>query len=324
MKKSSKGNVSKIAIAAAMVSALAVAARADDTNAFGSLRIGSGPDGKVYQLLVQDMRSVCGNQVQITNVPSVGGIPNLMKLSANEVDLGIVQLDTLLALGKDGDENIQNFQAVMPLHTNLLHIVSLRTGYTVGEISDSILPWNKKDTREIRRVDKFSELKGLTVATVGSTILLGQRLNTMLGYGMRLVKAENDDEAVKWLREGRVHAYFTDGGWPLPSVARYKSDSGLQVVSFDLPAPDQYLIVKRNYENLGAFKIQFLGSPNLLVTRPFKPNGEIGRKVASLQSCLIKNLENLQEGRYQAAWKEIKNPTNTLGITRFPGTKIER
>lgn len=324
MNRSPKHSVLKVTITTALVSAFAVAAIAEETSSYGSLRIGSGPDGKVYQLLVQDMRSVCGNQVQITNVPSAGGIPNLMKLSANEVELGIVQLDTLLALGKDGDENIQNFQAVMPLHTNLLHIVSLRSGYTVGELSDSILPWNRKDTREIRRVDKFSELKGLTVAAVGSTILLGQRLNTLFGYGMRLVKAENDDEAVKWLKEGRVHAYFTDGGWPLPSIARYKSDSGLQMVNFDLPTPDKFLIVKRNYENLGAFKIQFLGSPNLLVTRPFKPNGEIGRKVASLQSCLIRNLENLQEGRYQAAWKEVKDPTDTLGIPRFSGAKIER
>lgn len=324
MKRSRNNSVFKVTFATAIVSAFAATAIAEETSSSGSLRIGSGPDGKVYQLLVQDMRSVCGNQVQITNVQSVGGIPNLMKLSANEVDLGIVQLDTLLALGKDGDENIQNFQAVMPLHTNLLHIVSLRSGYSVGELTDSLLPWNRKDTREIRRVDKFSDLKGLTVAAVGSTILLGQRLNTMLGYGMKLVKAENDDEAVKWLKEGRVYAYFTDGGWPLPSIARYKSDSGLQMVSFDLPAPDQFLIVKRNYENLGAFKIHFLGSPNLLVTRPFKPNGEFGRKVVTLQNCLIKNLENLQEGRYHAAWKEVKNPMDTLGIPRFPGAKIER
>lgn len=312
------------AIAAAVLMTLAGFAQAEETSSNNALRIGSGPDGKVYQLLVQDMRAVCGAQVPIVNVPSIGGIPNLMKLSANEADLGIVQLDTLLAIGKDGDENIQNLQAVMPLHTNLLHIISLRSGYTVGELTKSLLPWDTKDTREVRKVDKFSELRGLRVAAVGSTILLGQRLNSQLGFGMTLVKAENDDEAVKWLKEGRVHAYFTDGGWPLPSVARYKSDSGLQVVDFDLPAPTQFSIVKRNYENLGAFKTQFLGSPNLLVTRPFRPGGEMGRKVAALQSCLLKHMDDLQEGRYHAAWKEIKNPLDTLGVVRFGGASVQR
>jgi TRAP-type uncharacterized transport system substrate-binding protein len=321
MKRNPKKSPLAKAITAALLAACALYAIAEETGSSDALRIGSGPDGKVYQLLVQDMRSMCGNQVQIVNVPSIGGIPNLMKLSANEADLGIVQLDTLLAIGKDGDENIQNLQAVMPLHTNLLHIVSLRGGYTVGELTESFLSWKNKDTREIRRADKFSELKGLRIAAVGSTILLGQRLNSQLGYGMTLVKAESDDEALKWLKEGRVQAYFTDGGWPLPSVARYKSDSGLQLVDYDLPAQPPFSIVKRNYENLGAFKVQFLGSPNLLVTRPFKPNGEMGRKVATLQSCLIRNLENLQEGRFHAAWKEIKNPLDTLGIPRFQGTK---
>jgi hypothetical protein len=77
------------------------------------------------------------------------------------------------------------------------------------------------------------------------------------------------------------------------------------------------LVVKRNYQNLDAFNMRFLGSPNLLVTRPFKPNGEMGKRVAALQSCLLKHLDELQEGRFQAAWKEIKAPSDTLGVPRY-------
>ena len=119
------------------------------------------------------------------------------------------------------------------------------------------------------------------------------------------------------LRENKVQAVFTDGGWPLPSIARYKSDSGLMLVEYDLAAPSPFVVVKRNYQNLDAYNLKFLGSPNLLVTRPFKPGGELGKRVLALQACLLRHLEDLQEGHFQAAWKEIKSPADTLGIARY-------
>jgi TRAP-type uncharacterized transport system substrate-binding protein len=308
--------------ALAVLSGLSFNSLAEDTSASNALRIGSGPDGKVYQLLVRDMQAMCGNEVPIVNVSTIGGIPNLMKLASSEADLGIVQLDTLRKMSESGDESLQSLQAVMPLHTNLLHILSLREGSLIGEkrIGNFIVSM----TGETRIVRSFSGLKGMKVAAVGSTMLLGERLNNQFNHGMDLRKANSDDEAVQMLRENKVQAVFTDGGWPLPSISKHKSDSGLQLVNYDLNAPTQFSIVKRNYENLDQYNIQFLGSPNLLVTRPFKPNGDMGKKVAALQNCLLKNLEKLQEGRFHAAWKEIKNPTDTLGVARFGKGDIQK
>jgi hypothetical protein len=204
----------------------------------------------------------------------------------------------------------------MPLHTNLLHVLSLRDGYKQGEERKRLLSWGS-DEREVKFVRKFSDLQGLKVAAVGSTALLGQRISDQFNLNINLRRAETDDEAIKWLQESKVQAIFTDGGWPLPSIARLKGDSGLQLVDFNLTPKAPLLVVKRNYQNLDAFNVRFLGSPNMLVTRPFKPNGEMGRRVAALQSCLLKHLEELQEGRFQAAWKEIKMPTDTLGVSRF-------
>lgn len=83
----------------------------------------------------------------------------------------------------------------------------------------------------------------------------------------------------------------------------------------DAQAP--YLTVKRNYQNLGAFNRSFLAVPNLLFTRPFKPAGPIGTQVRALQTCLPQKLDALQEGRFQAAWKEMKDPDNVLGLLRW-------
>jgi TRAP-type uncharacterized transport system substrate-binding protein len=285
-------------------------ALAQEMQADCAIRIGGGPKGKVYELMIKDMQAVWGAEVSICAVPSIGGLPNLMTLSSNQTELGIAQLDTLQVMAGGGDENISALQAVMPLHTNLLHILSLREGSRVGVTA---MPFSG----QIQVIRKFSELRGMKIAVVGSTQLLGQTLNKQTGFGMELLLAETDDIAIKMLQNNQVQAIFTDGGWPLPSIVGRLPNSGLSLVEFDLPAPPRFTIVQRTYQNLDSFNNKYLGSPNMLVTRPFKASGEIGKKVATLQSCLIRHLEELKEGRYQAAWKDVKDPLNTLGVARF-------
>ena len=309
--------------AAALIAAFAVmSAAAQDAQGSCDLRIGSGPKGKIYELMVQDIERVCRAEVSVCSVPSIGGLPNLMMLSANQAELGIVQLDTLAQMANGGDENIAALQAVVPLHTNLLHILSLRAGSRIGEsrIGDARIPFSGT-TRILRR---FSDLAGMKVAVVGSTQLLGQTLNRQTGYGMEFLIAESDDQAIKMLQSNQVQAIFTDGGWPLPSITRHSMSSGLMLVDYDLPAMVPFTAVKRNYQNLDAFNHPFLGIPNLLVTRPFKVSGDTGKRVATLQRCILKNLETLQEGRFQAGWKEVKNPSDTLGVTRFGKPDVQR
>ena len=275
-----------------------------------ALRIGSGPKGGVYELIVRDIQNVCGSEVSVCAVPSAGGLQNLMRLSASEADLGIAQLDTLQEMARGGDDNLRSLQAVMPLHGNLLHVLALREGSKVKSSGLNLFA----ETRQIR---KFSDLRGVRVALVGSAQLVGQTLNNQLGYEMDFVQADNDDQAIKLLQANKVQAIFTSGGWPMPNITRHQHDSGLALVEYDLTAHAPFVAVKRNYQNLGAFNFGFLAVPNLLITRPFKPTGELGKKVGALQSCLLRNLDNLQEGRFSAAWKEIKSPNDTLGIARF-------
>jgi hypothetical protein len=286
------------------------AALAQEESADCALRIGSGPKGGVYELIVRDIQAACGNEVAVCAVPSAGGLQNLMKLSASEADLGIAQLDTLQEMARGGDENLRSLQAVMPLHSNLLHVLALREGSKLR--TSGLNPF--AETRQIR---KFSDLKGVRVALVGSAQLVGQTLNSQLGYEMDFVVADNDDQALKLLQANKVQAIFTSGGWPMPNIVRHQHSSGLVLVEYDLTAHAPFVGVRRNYQNLDAFNFSFLAAPNLLITRPFKPTGDMGKKVGILQRCLLRNLENMQEGRFSAAWKEIKNPNDTLGIARF-------
>ena len=280
-----------------------------------SLRVASGPNGKVYAQMVKDMQSVCGAAVSVCSpVASTGGLQNLLLLSANSADLGIVQIDTLQEMSA-GDENVQMLQAVMPLHVNLLHVIALSSGSLVDvkTVAGAVVPFTGR--KEVIR--KFSQLKGMTVAAVGSAQLMGQTLEKWLRFGMNFVVADTDDQALALLRTGKVQAVFTLGGWPLPTVSRHDRGSGLQLVDFDPMPQAPYVTVKRNYQNLDAFNLTFLGVPNLLVTRPFKPGGAMANRVSTLGACLRQHLDELQEGRFQPGWKEIKDPDQLYGVTRF-------
>jgi TRAP-type uncharacterized transport system substrate-binding protein len=293
---------------------LTSSAWAQDAQNDCALRIASGPGGKVYERMVHDMQAVCGSSVSICSAPSSGGLQNLGMLSANEAELGMVQVDTLKEMG-NGDENMRALQTVLPLHANLLHVIAASDGSLVGAtvLRGMAIP----GTGDKVVIHKFSELKGMMVAVVGSAQLMGQTLERQLAYGMKFVVADSDDQALALLRQGQVQAVFTLGGWPLPTVSRLKVANGVQLVDFNLEPRSPYLAVKRNYQNLDAFNFNFLAVPNVLLTRPFKPGGPMAGKVAALQGCLKQHLDALQEGRYQPGWKEIKDVSANYGISPF-------
>jgi TRAP-type uncharacterized transport system substrate-binding protein len=302
------------AIAATVVGCASSHVVAQEPPVAQALRVAGGPAGKIYELMVRDMQASCGAALALRSVTSTGGLQNLSLLSSSESELGIAQLDTLRDM-KGGDENILALQAVMPLHNNLLHVLATAEGSRVG--ATILLGKPIPGTGTMVAVRKFSDLKGLSVALVGSAQLMGQKLESQLGYGMHFVVADSDDEALALLRANKVQAVFTLGGWPLPTVARHSVANGLALVEFDLSPQSPYLTVKRSYQKLDAYNRTFLAVPNLLLTRPFRPNGAIGKQVASLQACLRQHLDELQEGHYQSAWKEIKDPDNTFGVPRF-------
>jgi TRAP-type uncharacterized transport system substrate-binding protein len=312
MTKRSKMSI-RAAAAATLCFGTAFVAPAQTSQPECGLRIASGPAGKIYALMVRDMQAVCGAIVDVCAVQSSGGLQNLSLLAANEGDLGMVQVDTLREMTVD--ENIAALQAVLPLHANLLHVITLSEGSLVGvtTFAGTAVPF----TGHKQIVRRFSELKGLKVAAVGSAQLMAQTLERQLGYGMTVIVADSDEHALDLLRGGDVQAVFTLGGWPLPAITRLPTNSGLMLAEYDLLPPPPYLKVKRNYQNLDAFNLSFLGVPNLLVSRAFKAGGSMGNRVSALQTCLREHLDELQEGRYQAAWKEIKDPNSSYGVKPF-------
>jgi TRAP-type uncharacterized transport system substrate-binding protein len=279
------------------------------------LRVATGPRGKVYEKLFADMRQVCGTEVSLCAVPSEGGLQNLTLLSSSQADIGLAQLDTWETL-KDGDESVRQLQLVMPLHSNLLHVLSLRAGSRVDAttISKVTVP----GTGRVVQVRSYDDLKGLRVAAVGSAQLMGQTVARQLGLKIELHNADSDEQALELLNSGKVQAVFTTVGWPSPFVGRLRDDT-YTLVRFEGRAPPPYQLVKRNYQNLGALNHPFLAAPNLLLSPPYRVSGNYFKRVAALQRCLVKNLDALQEGAFHPGWKEVRDAQQNYGLQLFPG-----
>jgi TRAP-type uncharacterized transport system substrate-binding protein len=310
-------NINCIALAAlALLAALPAQAAPPADEARCDLRVATGPRGKVYERLFADMRSVCGAEVALCAVPSEGGLQNLSLLSASQADIGLAQLDTVEAM-KDGDDNVRQLQVLMPLHSNLLHVISLTAGSKVDVTT--VLGRPVPGTGRTLLVRSYDDLRGLRVAAVGSAQLMGQMISKQLGLNIAVDNADSDDQALEMLRSGRIQAVFTTVGWPSPLVARLRDDTYTLVRYEAKTAPGSYQVVKRNYQNLGALNHPFLAAPNLLLSPPFKASGGYFKRVAALRRCLVKNLDTLQEGSYHPGWKEIRDAQHSYGLLLFPG-----
>lgn len=301
-----------------LLAAFQVNAETDASAPVNALRVATGKKGKGYSKLFANLNQVCGTQVPMIEVETEGGLQNLTTLAANQAELGFAQLDTLQDM-KTSDEAIGALQAVLPLNMNLLHIVGRADGYSY-KTEKKLGGLMGGDTVNIP-VAKFSDLKGLPVAVVGSARAVGRVLDRRNAMNLQFVDVETDEQALAKLKAGEVAALLSSGGWPSGPVLKLKRDSGLRLVQFDMAVQPPYQLVKKNYENLDAFNHGFLASPNLLVTRAFSVKGENARAVASLQSCIQKNLPNLQDGQFEPAWRDVKNLSDTFGWPRFIGSK---
>lgn len=283
------------------------------------LKIGTGPKGKGYSKLFTDIDKMCGNVVQVCEVTSNGAVDNLTNLSTNDIDVGLTAVDAAMYM-QGGDENVRELQAVMSINYNFLHILVNSNGYQV-----ETKKWGgmKKDV-SVEYIRKFTDLRGKVVATVGSGALMGQKLNDMMSMGMTLVAAKTDEEAFAKLKKGEVHGVFTVSGWPSGPVSNLQQSSGLTLVPFDTAVSPPYYMKPVNYKNLGVYNVQSIAVPNILVTRPFKAGGEKAVMVSKLKTCLVNNLTKFQEGSYQAAWKEAKDPENVFGWNKFQAAGATR
>jgi TRAP-type uncharacterized transport system substrate-binding protein len=275
------------------------------------LKVATGPHGKGYSKLFDNIKDVTNGQIPMCEIASTGGLDNLNKLAMNQADIGIVPIDALKEMAA-GSDSIASLQAIMPLNTNFLHIITNSNGFTIaGEKKWGLLKGD--DTTVV--ISKFSDLKGRRVALVGTASLWVRKLNQQLGYGMQFIDVDSDAQAFDMVKKGQVFAMFSVSGWPSGPVGSLKMTSGLTLVPYDGPATSPYVVKNLNYSNIGVYNSATLGVQNILVTRPF--HGQKVTDVANLKNAIAKHLVDLQDGSYEPGWKEIQSVDSSIEWKKF-------
>lgn len=282
------------------------------------LKVATGKIGKGYSKLYADLKKL-PNAPRLCEIETEGGLDNLTTLSTKGADVGIVQVDTLKAMA-GGDPNIKALQVVATLNSNFLHIVTKANGVTYAG-KEKYFGLSQEAGRTVR-IDRFSQLKNMPIAAVGSAQLLIRQLDRQLGYQMRIRDVATDAEAFKLVQSGQVLAAVTLAGWPHGAIKTLKQDSGLTLVPFDAPANGPYSVRPFSYKGLGVYNVQALSVQNVLVTRPFAGASKQA-EVAALKSHIAANLDDLKDGAYEPGWNEINSLDTNVDWARFGGAKAK-
>ena len=307
-------NISRVVVSLAMIASMAAITTSSQAAESSVLKIATGPKGKGYSKMFQNIKDICGDKVPMVELNTEGGLDNLNVLSLKKAHVGIAQIDTITTM-KAGNESIAAFQQVLAINNNYLNILVSSNGYKIpGEKKWGGLG-SEKDT--VAYISQFSQLRGKNVALVGSAKLLGQKLDKALGFGMKFVEVGSDAEAQDLVKKGIVHAMFTVAGVNSDAINKLAPANGLRLAGFDVPVSAPLVVKPVTYSNIGSYNVQALAIRNVIVSRPFKgPNAKL---VADLKACIIQNLQNLNEGEYEPGWNEVKNYNQDLGIEQFPG-----
>ena len=184
---------------------------------------------------------------------------------------------------------------------------------TVNAPDGATLAYTQRYMQEIERIGmSYAEFDRVFVVTGNPTV----------SQGISFLRTTDWDERTRTTQQlaRDLQPKFAQ----LPGVSAFPVTPPSLGGSFRERPVNFVIVTSDSYENLAAYNVSFLAVPNLLVTRPFKPTGPYGRRVADLQRCLVEHLEELQEGNYYRGWREIKDVSATHGVAPFPASPTRK
>ena len=290
------------------------------SNSFAqSLAFASGEKGKGYSKIFANVNDVCNASVPLKEFNTGGGLDNLTVLADKGATVGLSQIDTWQSLSNNGDEAIGRLKGVISLNSNLLHIIVQQAGFQKQTGTQCSVPevfgkcaGTRTPVFQAVVITKDTDLKGLTVAAVGSAQLLARTyLSKKLELELDVKDVDaaggksGDALAIEMLKTGKVQAVITMAAYPSGPVSAIKQADGLSLANFTKQVSGGYKVVKKNYKGMGAFNVPFLAVPNILWARPVDPNGPIGQQISGLKACITANLKRFQdEDGFEPSWAD--------------------
>lgn len=179
-----------------------------------ALTIATGPSSGSYFQIAQDIKNLAKREgIDLQVMATKGSFENLELLSGGKVDLAIVQLDALSAMGYSNAERFISDVVKQDLDMALLDEIKVVLNLYPEEIH---ILTNKKE------IKTFHNLAGKRVSVGppgGGTAVTAAVLFSV--YDIKAVVSEEPlEQAVKKLEQGNLDAVFFVGGAPVPLLEK--------------------------------------------------------------------------------------------------------
>ena len=279
------------------------------TSAQAELNVATGgPTGTYHQFFV-DIKKLCGDKVDLVEVPSKGGDDNLDKLVNKEADLGFVQTDTLKFVGmKNPAVNEADIQTLFPLYNEEVHLIARATA---SKTTGGFMGFGGKTIV----VAKIEDLAGMKVGAWGGSVTTASAMNVFGNIGMVVTPftMDNPSAAAKAaLDKGEVDVILAVGGQPLGFAKTLTPAYRLLEISAAASSKMSFYVpAKLNYSNMNA-SVSTIAAKSYLMTRNFRSTAKKA-ELSALKACMSANLDEFVEGRgYHPKWKEVQADTPTV------------
>ncbi|HXV83621.1 MAG TPA: TAXI family TRAP transporter solute-binding subunit [Candidatus Binatia bacterium] len=179
-----------------------------------ALTIATGPSSGSYFQIAQDIKNLVKKEgIELRVMATKGSFENLELLSSGKVDLAIVQLDALSAMGYSNAQRFISDVVRQDLDMTLLEEIKVVLNLYPEEIH---ILTNKKE------IKAFHNLRGKRVSVGppgGGTAVTAAVLFSV--YDIKAAVSEEPlEQAVKKLEQGNLDAVFFVGGAPVPLLEK--------------------------------------------------------------------------------------------------------
>lgn len=266
------------------------------------MTVGTGTPSATYAAIYKDMGKVCTNAAFLLERGTSGTVENLELLLANQISMGFMQVDALIAKRDlDGDNRVNQIKSLITLYPSEAHIIVK---------SNLEIVTGNFFTRKRVQVTQFSQLEGRKVGAWGGGLVTVQVLQVQTGMKYEIVPFLGRDaqsNAIKALESGQIDAAVTVAGRPIPWIAGLPQGQ-YRLLAFDLMNkldPKVYQKASVSYANLGVGTVPTFSVLSILATRDFR-TADRAKQLVAYRNCVTSKIDQLREGEgNHPKWNEV-------------------
>lgn len=254
--------------------------------------ISTGSQTGSYYKFASQAAQVCSGDVRIKVVESAGSTANLDAMEANEVALGVAQLDILDLYKRTRD--MSGVKLLVPLFPEQVHFIT-RSDVTKIDGQKSLFGMAIPGTGTKVQLSTAADLAGKSVGAAGGSHKAAQVISVLSGVSMNLEETKSADEAIARVLAGTLDAAILVGAQPLGTITNMKEKmAGLRLLPVPPAMMDKLSSVygkahPLTYRGMGAGgdSVPTIQVMSALMTQNY-PKSAMGDAVYAFQQCLLR------------------------------------